>query len=152
LGFKKLNLASPSGSVRPFGTERDGTAAGEGSALWMMETEETAQARGAHPWFEILGFGAAHDAREIMGYNVRAEAATEAIRQALEETGIGPEDIACIIAGANGSRTGDAMEANALKNVFGDRLEKIPVAAPKAATGEVMGGSGALCAVAAGLA
>jgi 3-oxoacyl-[acyl-carrier-protein] synthase II len=152
LGFRKLSLASPTGKAQPFGTERDGTAAGEGSALWMMETEETANSRGVKPWFEILGFGAAHDAREIMGYNVRAEAAAEAIQQALEETEIGPDDIGCIIAGANGSRTGDAMEANALRNVFGDRLAKIPVAAPKAATGEAMGASGALCAVTAGLA
>jgi len=152
LGFRKLNLVSPSGTVRPFGTERDGTAAGEGSALWMMETEETANSRGAKPWLEILGFGAAHDAREIMGYCVRAEGATAAIEQALEETGIDPDDIGCIIAGANGSRTGDAMEANALRNVFGDRLAKVPVTAPKAATGEAMGASGALCALTAGLA
>jgi 3-oxoacyl-[acyl-carrier-protein] synthase II len=150
LGFNKLGLASASGQTRPFGTDRDGTAAGEGSALWMMETEETASARGAKPWFEILGFGAAHDAREIMGYHVRAEGATAAIAQALEETGIGPQEIGCIIAGGNGSRTGDAMEAHALRNVFGDGLEKIPVSAPKAATGEAMGASGAFCAVAAG--
>lgn len=152
LGFRKLNLASPSGAVKPFGSERDGTAAGEGAALWMMETEETASSRGVKPFFEILGFGAAHDAREIMGYHVRAEGATAAIQQALGETGIGPDEIGCIIAGANGSRTGDAMEANALRNVFGDHLAKVPVAAPKAATGEAMGASGALCAVAAGLA
>jgi 3-oxoacyl-[acyl-carrier-protein] synthase II len=118
----------------------------------MMETEETASARGAQPWFELLGFGTAHDAREIMGYCVRAEGATAAIEQALAETRIGPDDIGCIIAGANGSRTGDAMEANALRNVFGDRLANIPVTAPKAATGEMMGASGALCAVTAGLA
>ncbi|HWF11176.1 MAG TPA: beta-ketoacyl-[acyl-carrier-protein] synthase family protein [Bryobacteraceae bacterium] len=152
LGFRKLNLASPTGQVKPFGTERDGTAAGEGSALWMMETEETANSRGAKPLFEILGFGAAHDAREMMSYSVRAEGATSAITQALEETGIGSDDIGCIVAGANGSRTGDAMEAYALRNVFGDRLAKIPVSAPKAATGEAMGASGAFCALTAGLA
>jgi 3-oxoacyl-[acyl-carrier-protein] synthase II len=152
LGFSKLGLASPTGKTRPFGTDRDGTAAGEGSALWMMETEETAKARGAEAWFEVLGFGAAHDAREIMGYHVRAEGATAAITQALEETGIGPDEIGCIIAGANGSRAGDAMEVHALRNVFGARLENIPVSAPKAATGEAMGASGAFCAVAAGLA
>lgn len=152
LGFNKLGLASPTGVTRPFGTDRDGTAAGEGSALWMLETEETARARGVTPWFEICGFGSASDAQEIMGYQVRGEGATAAIAQALEETGIGPDDIGCIIAGANGSRTGDAMEARALRNVFGSRLETIPVSAPKAATGEAMGASGAFCAVSAGLA
>jgi 3-oxoacyl-[acyl-carrier-protein] synthase II len=144
LGFVKLGLACPSGVARPFGTARDGTIAGEGAALWMLETEETAHARGAAPWFEICGFGSTHD--------LRAEGATAAIEQALEGTGIGPGDIAVIIAGANGSRTGDAIEARALCNVFGARLESIPVSAPKAATGETMGASGAFCAIAAGLA
>jgi 3-oxoacyl-[acyl-carrier-protein] synthase II len=152
LGFCKLGLASPSGVVQPFGTDRDGTAAGEGSALWMLETEETARARGVNPWLEVCGFGAAQDARQILGYNVRAEGATEAVEQALEETGIGPADIGCIIAGANGSRTGDAMEVRALRNIFGARLETIPVSAPKAATGEAMGASGVFCAITAGLA
>jgi 3-oxoacyl-[acyl-carrier-protein] synthase II len=118
----------------------------------MLETEETARGRGVKPWFEIHGFGTANDAQEVMNYQARGEGATAAIAQALEETGIGPEDIACIVAGANGSRAGDAMEARALRNVFGERLETIPVCAPKAATGEVMGASGAFCAITAGLA
>jgi 3-oxoacyl-[acyl-carrier-protein] synthase II len=144
LGFTKLGLASPSGITRPFGTHRDGTAAGEGSALWMLETEETATARGKTPWFEICGFGSGHDSH--------AEGAAAAIEQALEETGIGPDAIGCIIASANGSRLADAMEARALCNVFGARLETIPVSAPKAATGEMMGASGAFGAFIAGLA
>jgi 3-oxoacyl-[acyl-carrier-protein] synthase II len=152
LGFRKLGIESPTGVARPFGTDRDGTAAGEGSALWMLETEETASGRGVTPWFEICGFGTAHDAQQSMGYQVRGEGATAAVEQALEETGITPDDISCIVACANGSRTGDAMEARALRNVFGSRLETIPVSAPKAATGEAMGASGAFCAIAAGLA
>ncbi len=152
LGFTKLGLASPTGSARPFGSNRDGTAAGEGSALWMLETEETAKSRGAQPWFEVCGFGNANDAREIIGYKADAEGATEAIRQALDETGITAADIACIVSGANGSKTGDAMEARALSNVFNGRLAAIPVCAPKAAIGEAMGASGAFCAVTAGLA
>jgi 3-oxoacyl-[acyl-carrier-protein] synthase II len=152
LGFTKLGLASPTGAARPFGTDRDGTAAGEGSALWMLETEQTARERGVQPWFEICGFGTANDAREIIGYRADAEGATAAIAQALEDTGISASDICCIVSGANGSRTGDAMEARALANVFGDRLASIPVSAPKAAIGEAMGASGAFCAIAAGLA
>ena len=144
LGFNKLGLASRSGAARPFATDRDGTVAGEGAALWMLETEETANARGAAAWFEICGFGSTHD--------LRAEGASAAIEQALEESGIGPDDIACIIAGANGSQFWDAMEARALCNVFGEHLGSIPVSAPKAATGETMGASGAFCAIAAGFA
>ncbi len=152
MGFRKLGLQSPSGSVRPFGTGRDGTAAGEGAALWMLETEETAAERGATPLFEICGFGSAQDANDIARFDAGAEGATAAILQALEETGIGADQIGCIISGASGSPEGDDMESKALRSVFGAHLGRIPVSAPKAATGEVMGGSGGFCAVTAGLA
>lgn len=152
VGFQRLNLTSPSGAARPFASDRDGTVAGEGSALWMLESEETAKSRGATPILEILGFGASHDASLSQGYQVSGTGATLAMQRALEYSGIGADRIACVIASANGSRTGDEMEARALFNVFGARLPKIPVCAPKAALGECMGGSGALCAVIAGLA
>lgn len=152
LGFRKLGLQSASGSVHPFADDRDGTAAGEGAALWMLETEETAAARGATPLLEICGFGSAHDAFDSTRFNPNADGATAAIQQALDESGISPDRIACIVASASGSPEGDAMEAKALQAVFGSQLERIPVSAPKAATGEVMGGSGAFCAIAAGFA
>ena len=152
LGFRKLGMATPSGEVHPFDSASKGTAAGEGAALWMLETEESAKTRGAEPWLEICGFGQCNDAREILSYQAGAEGAIAAMEQALEETGIDPADIACIITSANGVSTGDAMEARALKHVFGALLDKIPVSAPKAATGEVMGASGAFGAVVAGLA
>ena len=152
LGFNKLGLASPTGSVHPFAADADGTAAGEGAALWMLETEESAEQRGAEPWLEICGFGQCNDAKTILGFDPRATGAITALEQALEGTGITAADIGCIIAGASGSPTGDAMEARALRHVFGEHLLKIPVSAPKAAIGEVMGASGAFCAVAAGLA
>ena len=147
LGFRKTGFISPSGSLRPYGRDRDGTVLGEGSALLVLETDETASARGAKPWSEVSGFGCAHDAQNINGFRIRAEGATAAMEQALEAAGIGPEQVACIVSGASGSRAGDEMEARALQNVFQHRLEKIPVCAPKAALGEVMGASGALCAL-----
>jgi 3-oxoacyl-(acyl-carrier-protein) synthase len=113
-----------------------------------LETADTARERGVKPLFEVCGFGNANDAREIIGYRADAEGATAAIEQALEDTGINASDIACIISGANGSRTGDAMEARAFGNIFNGRLNSIPASAPN----EVMGGSGAFCAVTAGLA
>jgi 3-oxoacyl-[acyl-carrier-protein] synthase II len=150
--FGKVGVLSPTGRLRPFGTDRDGTVLGEGSALWMLETAESAQARGAKPLLEICGFGAAHDAHDIQAFRVRAEGATSAIEQALRGAGVEPEAIGCVIAGASGSRSGDEMETQALRRVFGSRLEQIPVCAPKAAFGEAIGASGALCAVTAGLA
>jgi 3-oxoacyl-[acyl-carrier-protein] synthase II len=151
-GFQKTGIASAAGKVQPFGSHRDGTIPGEGAALWMLETEEGAAAKGRTPRIEVCGFGTASDAYSIQAYQVRGEGAADAIAEALENSGIGPEQVACIIASANGSRTGDEMEARALRQVFGERLSTIPVCAPKAAFGECMGVSGALCAVVGGLA
>lgn len=152
VSFKKLGLTSPRGCLQPFGRDRDGVVLGEGSALWMLETAEGAAARGAVPVVEICGFGAAHDAHKINSYRVRAEGATAAIREALSAAGIEPSEIGCIIAGASGSPSADEMEAHALKNVFAGRLPSIPIGAPKAAFGESLGASGAMCAIAGGLA
>jgi 3-oxoacyl-[acyl-carrier-protein] synthase II len=152
LGFERLKLASPSGNARPFAKDRDGTAPGEGSALWMLETEETAMSRGATPLLEVLGFGASHDAHGTGGYQVRGDGATSAMRQALEFSGIEADEVACIVASANGSPAGDAMEARTLHMVFGERLGEIPACAPKAALGETMGASGSLGAAIAGIA
>jgi 3-oxoacyl-[acyl-carrier-protein] synthase II len=152
LSFRKVGVISQRGCPRPFGIDRDGAVLGEGSALWMLETAESAEARGAAALLEICGFGAAHDAHNIQGFDVRAAGAASAIQKALAEAEIAPQAVGCVIAGASGSRAGDAMEANALRQVFGSRLDQIPVCAPKAAFGEALGASGALCALTAGLA
>jgi 3-oxoacyl-[acyl-carrier-protein] synthase II len=150
--FQRAGLGSASGNMRPFGPDRDGSVVGEGSGLWSLETVESAARRGVSPLLEVGGFGSAHDASVLDGYSVRAEGASTAIRLALETAGIGPDQVGCIIASANGSRTGDAMEARALANVFGPSLSGIPVSAPKAAFGEALGVSGALLAIAGGMA
>jgi 3-oxoacyl-[acyl-carrier-protein] synthase II len=151
-GFLKTGVASPSGSALPFDAARDGTVPGEGCALWLLESEESAAARGASPRVEICGFGARQEARSIQQYSPKAEGATEAIQMALAASAIEPEQVACVVSSANGSRAGDAMEAAALRNVFGQRLDLLPVYAPKAALGEALGASGAFGAMAAGLA
>jgi 3-oxoacyl-[acyl-carrier-protein] synthase II len=151
-GFQKTGIAAMSGQIRPFAGDRDGTIPGEGSALWVLESEEGARSHGRTPWIEVLGFGSAHDGHSIQAYDVRGEGAVAAMRQALDDSGIAAEQVACIVASANGSRAGDEMEARALRAVFGNRLETVPAVAPKAAFGECMGASGALCAVVGGLA
>ncbi len=152
LGFRKLGLSSPSGAVHPFAETRDGAAPGEGAAIWMLETAETAEARGVEPMFEILGFGAVYDAHPTIGYNPRGEGAAAAIRMAIANSELKPEDIGGIIASANGSPAGDEMEARALKAVFGDSLTGLPLCAPKALFGESMGAGGAIGALVAGFA
>jgi 3-oxoacyl-[acyl-carrier-protein] synthase II len=150
--FGKVGVLSARGCPRPFAAERDGAVLGEGSALWVLETAESAARRGVKALAEIAGFGSAYDAHSISAYRARAEGATEAIRQAMRAAEVSPEQIGCVIACASGSPAGDEMELRALRNVFGARLESIPVCAPKAAFGEALGASGALCAMTGGLA
>ncbi len=152
LSCQKAGISSPRGRLSPFAPERDGTVLGEGSALWVLETGEAAEKRGAKPLLEVCGFGSAHDAQSTDEFNVRADGAKEAIRQSLHASGVEAEAIGCIISSASGSRAGDAMEIHALKAVFGKRLAEIPVCAPKAAFGESLGASGALLAVSGGIA
>ena len=152
LSFKRAGWSSPRGRVLPFAPDRDGTVLGEGSAVWMLETEERAKERGARPLLELRGFGSAHDAYSIDSYNLRGEGAAAAMREALRSAGIDADSVACIISSASGSRAGDAMELSALKSVFGARLNVIPICAPKASFGETLGVSGALLAVTAGIA
>jgi 3-oxoacyl-[acyl-carrier-protein] synthase II len=151
-GFQKNDLLSASDTPRPFHPSRDGVVLGEGAALLVLESAETALERGARPWAEIAGFGCAQDANSISAFAPRAEGATAAIQAALESAGIGNDQIACIIASASGSRPADEMESCALENIFGARLPDVPVCAPKAALGELLGAAGAVGALIAALA
>jgi 3-oxoacyl-[acyl-carrier-protein] synthase II len=136
LGFVKLGLSAP----------------GEGAAIWMLETEETALGRGAAPMFEVMGFGAVHDAHGKIGYNPRGEGAASAIRMAIANSELTPADIGAVITSANGIEAGDVMESRALKAVFGDSIMGMPSFAPKTIFGEAMGAGGAIGAMTAGFA
>lgn len=152
LGFRKSGAISESGCAVPFCVSRDGVAPSEASALWMLETADAAQARGRTPWLEICGFGSTQAAYRIDGFDLRGDGAAEAMEQALDASAIAPVEVSCIVASASGSRAGDEMERRAIERVFRRPLHDLPVCAPKAAFGEAMGASGALCAVVAGLA
>ena len=152
LGFRTTEAISESCRPRPFDPERDGPVPGEGAGLWVLETEDSARERGRIPWLEVCGFGSVQSAYAIRDFDVHGCSAVEALQQALTHSRIGPEQVGCVICSANGSRAGDEMEAIALEKVFGTRLREIPMCAPKAAFGEAMGASGALCAITAGMA
>jgi 3-oxoacyl-[acyl-carrier-protein] synthase II len=152
LGFQKNGWLSASGQLRPFEPDSDGTLLGEGSVLCTLETRSRAEERGARFLVEVCGFGAAHDAHDLISYRKEGTGAVRAIEEALQYSGISAESISMIISGANGHRSGDKMEAEALRRVFGKQLDQIPVCAPKAALGESLGASGALLAISAALA
>lgn len=150
--LQKVSVLSAAGSARPFSPDRDGALAGEGAVFLVLESDTDARKRGSRPWIEISGFGSAYQAADNGSLNASAIAAERAIRQALSDAGIEPVDIAGIVSGANGSPAGDEAELRALAGVFGERLKNVPICAPKAAAGELLGASGAMCALSAALA
>lgn len=130
------------GSPVPFDARRDGFALGEGAALLMLEEAESAAARGARIFGEVLGSGSTFDAKSD------GTALARAIRLALEDAGVEPREIGCLSAAANGSVEADRQEALGIAAAFGARAADLPVTAVKSMLGEAIGASGALQAVA----
>ncbi len=143
-GLQKSGALSVAGEARPFARGRDGCVPGEGSAMLVLEREADARARGKEPSIALAGFGATRDPTGQVAGRDAGRGASEAIRLALEQAGIRPERVACIVSGGSGHRLGDVMEAAALRTVFGERLMEIPACAPKASFGECLGGAGAM--------
>ncbi|OAN40239.1 beta-ketoacyl-[acyl-carrier-protein] synthase family protein [Microbacterium sp. H83] len=137
----------PATASRPGAIDRDGFVMGEGAAALILETEEHAKARGAKIYGYVLGGGVTADAYHITGNDPEGNGAARAVTQALAEAGISADQVTHINAHATSTPVGDPNEYVALKKVFGDRIDEIPVSATKASTGHLLGGTGALEAI-----
>lgn len=135
---------SPETASRPYNTDRDGFVMGEGAAALVLETEEHALARGAKIYAEIAGGGVTADSYHITANDPEGHGAIRAMKLALSQAGAHAEDVTHINAHATSTPVGDINEYTALVGVFGDRAREIPVSATKAATGHLLGGTGAL--------
>ena len=138
---------SPATASRPYDVTRDGFVMGEGAASVVLETEEHALARGARIYAELAGGGVTADSYHITAPEPEGLGASRAVRLALEAAGASPDEVTHINAHATSTPVGDVAEYRALERVFGDRIREIPVSATKAATGHLLGGTGALEAV-----
>jgi 3-oxoacyl-[acyl-carrier-protein] synthase II len=127
---------APEKASRPFDRGRDGIVLGEGAGVLAIEDAEHASRRGAHIYAEIAGFGSAFD-RGRTGAGL-----ARAIRCALAEAGIGPEEIDHINAHGFSSPEADVWEARAIQEVFGNCKPPVPVFAPKSYFGSLGAGSG----------
>jgi nodulation protein E len=149
LGFLRawdsMRVVSPT-QCRPFSKDRDGMTLGEGSAVMVLETLESAVARGATIYGEIVGFGMSADAHHIT--QPKAEGAADAMRRALKDAGADPGEVGYINAHGTGTQVNDTVEAAAIQQVFGERSAKIPVSSTKALTGHSIGATGAMEAMA----
>ncbi|QDZ13913.1 beta-ketoacyl-[acyl-carrier-protein] synthase family protein [Humibacter ginsenosidimutans] len=134
----------PEHASRPYSIDRDGFVMGEGAASLVLETEEHALARGARIYAELAGGGVTADAYHITANDPEGKGAMRALTAALAQAGATPDEVTHINAHATSTPVGDIAEYVALRNVFGDRVDSIPVSATKASTGHLLGGTGAL--------
>jgi len=133
----------PGSASRPFDRDRDGFVLGEGGAVFVLEAETSARARGARAYAAVAGFGATSDAHHPVIPSPDPAPAVAAIRAALADARVGPGAIDYVNAHATGTPVGDALEANALRIVLGDAAPRVPVSSTKGMTGHLLTGAGA---------
>jgi 3-oxoacyl-[acyl-carrier-protein] synthase II len=134
----------PATASRPYDITRDGFVLGEGAAALVVETEEHALARGARIYAELVGGSITSDAYHITAPDPEGSAAARAMLETIRNAGADLSDVVHINAHATSTPVGDIAEYNALRRVFGNLLEGIPVSATKASTGHLLGGAGAI--------
>lgn len=138
----------PQKSSRPFDKNRDGFVGAEGCGFCVLESLEHAKGRGARIYAEILGYGASNDSFHLIAPDPEGLGAARAMRWAIANAGLKPADIQYVNAHATSTPLGDVAETKAIKLVFGDHAYKIPVNATKSMLGHMMGGAGAIEAIA----
>jgi len=143
--WDSMRVVSPT-QCRPFSADRDGMTLGEGAAMFTLETLDSARARNAHIYAEIVGTGSTADASHVTQPHPAGAAA--AMRNALRDANASPDEVGYISAHGTGTQVNDTTEAAAIYQVFGPNAAKIPVSSTKALHGHSIGASGALEALA----
>jgi len=137
-------------TCRPFSKDRRGMILGEGAGMVVLEPLEAAQARGAHIHAELVGFGMSGDACHIT--QPSAEGAARAMRAALRDSGLRPEQIGYINAHGTATPANDPTETAAIRSVFGSHANRLAVSSTKSMHGHALGAAAALECVATALA
>ena len=132
----------PSKACRPFSLDREGLVMGEGAAMFLLEELEHARQRGARIYGEISGFGLSSDASHITQPSIDGPA--RAVRMALAEAEVNPEEVDYINAHGTGTRVNDVTETRVIKEVFGEHARKLAISSTKSMHGHVMGATGAV--------
>ena len=148
--FVKLQALSrshnddPEKACRPFDKDRDGFIVGEGSVMFMLEELEHAKARGAKIYAELAGFGTSNDAYHITSPLKDGSGAAMAVKDALEDAGLKPEDIQYYNAHGTSTHANDVGETAMLKLAFGEHAYKLHISSTKSMTGHLVGAAGAI--------
>ena len=143
------NDEDPTKVSRPFDATRDGFVYSEGAAAAILETAESAKARGAHIYAEVVGGAFTCDAYHVTAPAPGGAGAALAITRALKYSGLTPDDVDYIAAHGTSTPLNDAAETAAIKRAFGDRAYKVAVSSNKSMIGHSLGAAGAVSAVAA---
>jgi 3-oxoacyl-[acyl-carrier-protein] synthase II len=146
-GFDSLQALSPT-PCRPFDAQRDGLSLGEGAAMLTLETLDHARRRGAEILGEIIGYGAATDTHHLTQPHPQGDAAFAAMNAACVSAGITPAQVDYINAHGTATPQNDSTEAAAINRWAGERAPTLPVSSTKASVGHLLGGAGAVEAVA----
>ena len=152
-GFTNLSALTraedPKEASLPFDARRGGFVAGEGAGALVIESLESALARGAAPIAEIIGFGSTGDAYHMTAPDPEATAITAAMAAALAEGGFTPADLGHLNAHGTGTPANDATESKALANLMGgvEAAASVPVTSVKGTTGHMLGAAGAVEAI-----
>ncbi|WP_428268330.1 beta-ketoacyl-[acyl-carrier-protein] synthase family protein [Haliangium sp.] len=146
-GMSRLGAPSPrpnADACRPFDLRRDGLAMGEGAALFVVEAEDRARARGVRPLARVAGWGSSQDAFKATAPRPDGAAAARAMRAALAHAGLAPDQIGYINAHGTGTPLNDPAEARAIHLALGPVGARVPVSSIKGAVGHLMAASGAI--------
>ena len=151
-GFASMRALSllneePEKASRPFDADRGGFLIGEGAGILVLESWEHALARGATIRGEILGYGANSDAHHMVAPDPDGEGASRCMATALGQAKLAPADVGYVNAHSTGTPAGDPAEARALRRVFGNHIDQLPVSATKSMTGHLLGAAGAVEAI-----
>lgn len=145
-GFERAGATSgkESGVPQPFDKNRDGLVVGEGAGALVMESLEHAQARGAAILAEVVGYGQTTDAHHITAPAEGGQGAARAMRKALADAGLQPEDVDYISAHGTSTPLNDSSETAAIKAALGEYAYDVAVSSTKSMTGHIMGATGAI--------
>jgi 3-oxoacyl-[acyl-carrier-protein] synthase II len=138
----------PTKASRPFDAKRDGFVSSEGAAIFVLESLEHAQHRGAQILAELIGFAASADAYHVVAPCADGEGAARCMRWALQDAGIEPQEVDYINAHGTSTRLNDPSETMAIKTALGEYAYQVPISSSKSMIGHALGASGALESVA----